>query len=92
MYPEDDPLLIGEELADAIALLVLDDEAPRESHRHTVYLIGTTLCSELLLGVADGGNLRIGVDDPRDSPVAHLFAPSEDMIDCDHSLTSGRMS
>ena len=43
-------------------------------------LVGSSSLLELLLCAPYGGYLRVGVDDPRDGMIAHLFLATEDMV------------
>ena len=50
--------------------------------------VGTPLSLQFLLSTANRGYLGMGIDNTWDRLVAHRITSSEDMIDCDDTLTS----
>ena len=92
MRTEDDTLLVREELAEAIALLVFDDEATRERHRHTMHLIVDASRTQLLLRLTDSSDLGIGIDDTWDSAVAHHILRAGDVVYSDLPFASSGVS
>ena len=84
-------LLAHKDLADAIAALILGNKATCVCHRECCDLIGDTLLLCALLGKTHTANLRICIDNARNSIVAHTILATCEVIDNHLALAACRM-
>ena len=85
-------LLVHQDLAQAVAALVLGHKAAGIAHGQLLDLVIDALRLRFFLGQAAGGDFRLGVDDGRVGVIAHDVLLAQDGVDAYLGLAVGGVS